>query len=60
MITNDTGPMHIAFALKTKTVSLFGPCSPQQYGGIENTTTIYLKVASYVKKNSKDVDKTEL
>jgi len=41
MITNDTGPMHIAFALKTKTVSLFGPCSPQQYGGLENTITIY-------------------
>ncbi|MES2141076.1 MAG: glycosyltransferase family 9 protein [Bacteroidota bacterium] len=41
MITNDTGPMHIAFALKVKTVALFGPCSPQQYGGIENTVTIY-------------------
>ena len=44
MITNDTGPMHIAFALKTKTVALFGPCSPQQYGGIENTFTIYKNV----------------
>jgi len=41
MITNDTGPMHIAFALKVKTVALFGPCSPQQYGGIGNTVTIY-------------------
>ncbi|MES2394845.1 MAG: glycosyltransferase family 9 protein [Bacteroidota bacterium] len=41
MITNDTGPMHMAFALKVKTVALFGPCSPQQYGGIENTITIY-------------------
>ena len=44
MITNDTGPMHIAFAMKTKTVSLFGPCSPQQYGGLENTFTIYKNV----------------
>lgn len=44
MITNDTGPMHIAFALKTKTVSLFGPCSPQQYGGIENNITIYKNI----------------
>ncbi len=44
MVTNDTGPMHIAFALKTKTVALFGPCSPQQYGGIENTITIYKNV----------------
>lgn len=41
MITNDTGPMHIAFALKVKTVALFGPCSPQQYGEIGNTITIY-------------------
>lgn len=41
MITNDTGPMHIAFALKVKTVALFGPCSPQQYGGVGNTITIY-------------------
>lgn len=44
MITNDTGPMHIAFALNVKTVSLFGPCSPQQYGGLENTITIYKNV----------------
>ena len=41
MITNDTGPMHIAFALKVKTVALFGPCAPKQYGGIENTITHY-------------------
>ena len=44
MITNDTGPMHIAFALKTKTVALFGPCSPQQYGGAEKTITLYKNV----------------
>lgn len=44
MITNDTGPMHIAFALKTKTVALFGPCSPQQYGVSENIVTHYKNV----------------
>jgi ADP-heptose:LPS heptosyltransferase len=44
LITNDTGPMHLAFALKTKTVSLFGPCSPQQYGGMGNTISIYKNV----------------
>ena len=27
-ITNDTGPMHIAFALKTPTVALFSPTDP--------------------------------
>jgi len=44
MLTNDTGPMHIAFATKTKTISLFGPCSPMQYGGLENGITFYKKV----------------
>lgn len=31
-ITNDTGPMHISFALQKPTVCLFGPASPSQYG----------------------------
>lgn len=44
LITNDTGPMHLAFALKVRTVSLFGPCSPQQYGGMGNTISIYKNV----------------
>ena len=44
MLTNDTGPMHIAFALNIKTISLFGPCSPQQYGAIKNGINFYKKV----------------
>ena len=32
LITNDTGPMHISFALKKQTLTLFGPTSPLQYG----------------------------
>lgn len=32
LITNDSGPMHIAFALGTPTVCLFGPGSPAHYG----------------------------
>ncbi|MCB1109035.1 MAG: glycosyltransferase family 9 protein [Chlamydiia bacterium] len=31
-ITNDTGPMHISFAVKTKTVALFGPTDPNLCG----------------------------
>lgn len=44
MVTNDTGPMHIAFALHIKTISLFGPCSPLQYGHVSNSITFYKKV----------------
>jgi lipopolysaccharide heptosyltransferase I len=32
LITNDSGPMHLAVALGTPTVSIFGPTSPQMTG----------------------------
>jgi ADP-heptose:LPS heptosyltransferase len=32
VVTNDTGPMHLAIALNTPTVSMFGPGSPDHYG----------------------------
>jgi ADP-heptose:LPS heptosyltransferase len=32
VITNDTGPMHMAWALGAPTVCLFGPVDPNQYG----------------------------
>lgn len=41
LITNDSGPMHIAFACKTQTVSLFGPCSPSQYGQHKLNIPVY-------------------
>tara|TARA_B100000809_G_scaffold255366_1_gene293782 strand:+ start:4848 stop:6065 length:1218 start_codon:yes stop_codon:yes gene_type:complete len=41
MVTNDTGPMHIAFSLNTEVVCLFGPCSPDQYGMSKNAHIIY-------------------
>ncbi|MFY0673092.1 MAG: glycosyltransferase family 9 protein [Bacteroidia bacterium] len=41
VITNDTGPMHLAAACGVKTVALFGPCSPDQYGAINNVIPVY-------------------
>lgn len=44
MITNDTGPMHISFAVNTATICLFGPCSPDQYGHFSNAKIIFKDV----------------
>lgn len=44
MVSNDTGPMHIAFCTKTPVVCLFGPCSPDQYGMSENAYILYKQV----------------
>jgi ADP-heptose:LPS heptosyltransferase len=44
VISNDTGPMHISFALERPTVSLFGPASPSQYGQNKNALGIYKNV----------------
>ena len=41
VISNDTGPMHISFALGKPTISLFGPASPIQYGQNKNAFGIY-------------------
>jgi len=40
-ISNDSGPMHIAFSTGTSVLALFGPCSPEQYGMNENCKLIY-------------------
>ncbi len=42
-ITNDTGPMHISFALNRKTLTLFGPTSPVQYGN-KNAYVIHKRI----------------
>lgn len=43
MITNDTGPMHIAFSTKVNVICLFGPCAPDQYGISDRAHIIYKK-----------------
>lgn len=45
MITNDTGPMHLSFALNRPTLALFGPASPIQFGNHTNSTAVYKKVS---------------
>jgi ADP-heptose:LPS heptosyltransferase len=41
-VTNDSGPMHLAFALGTPTVALFGPVTPKHYGGTDGNSQILL------------------
>jgi len=35
-VTNDSGPMHLAMAMQTPTVALFGPESPERYGPVSD------------------------
>ncbi len=45
MISNDTGPMHMAFSCKTPVICLFGPCAPDHYSlQSSKIKTIYKKV----------------
>jgi ADP-heptose:LPS heptosyltransferase len=43
MISNDTGPMHIAFSTQTPIICLFGPCAPEQYGISKYAHIVYKK-----------------
>jgi ADP-heptose:LPS heptosyltransferase len=45
MITNDTGPMHVAAALRKPLVALFGPTEPRRtgpYGQLDNVLQLQL------------------
>ncbi len=45
MLTNDTGPMHMAIALGCPTVCLFGPVHPDHYGHVgKDVVTLYAPV----------------
>ena len=46
IITNDSGPLHLAVALGKRTLSLFGPESPNFYGPIgKNHRVIYKSIS---------------
>jgi len=36
LVTNDTGPAHIAYALGTPTVTVFGAASPERYAPLKD------------------------
>ena len=43
VVTNDTGPMHMAWALGAPTVGLFGPVDPKHYGRVATEFQILYK-----------------
>ncbi len=45
LLTNDSGPMHIASATGTPTVALFGPESPRFYGPGSSVRVIYKAIS---------------
>jgi lipopolysaccharide heptosyltransferase II len=54
MITNDTGPMHVAAALGKPLVALFGPTEPRRtgpYGQLENVLRIDLPCSPCLKSD---------
>jgi ADP-heptose:LPS heptosyltransferase len=40
IVTNDTGPMHMAWALDVPSVCLFGPVDPNQYGWTQSSAKV--------------------
>lgn len=52
MVTNDTGPMHVAAALGKPVVALFGPTAPHRtgpYGQLENVLRVNLPCSPCLK-----------
>lgn len=43
LITNDSGPLHIASALNIPVVAFFGPESPQRYGPLSEKKLVFYK-----------------
>jgi ADP-heptose:LPS heptosyltransferase len=44
MVTNDSGPLHLAATSKRPIVALFGPCSPNQYGHVDGVISVHKNV----------------
>jgi len=46
LVTNDTGPMHMANALKVPVVAIFGPTDPDSTGPFQEPATVVFERAS--------------
>jgi len=55
LITNDTGALHLAIALKVPTISLFGPTDHKEFGPYQDTEihTVIQKDGSFVNNRPK-------
>ncbi len=61
MVTNDTGPMHVAAALGKPLVALFGPTEPRRtgpYGQLENALRLDLPCSPCLKSHC-TIEKTD-
>ena len=61
MVTNDTGPMHVAAALGKPLVALFGPTAPERtgpYGQLENVLRLNLPCSPCLKSDC-SIEKTD-
>ncbi len=62
MVTNDTGPMHVATALRKPVVALFGPTAPSRtgpYGQLDQVMRVKLPCAPCMKSVCKYVKPLE-
>ena len=51
LISNDTGPMHMGFALKTRTLGIFSPTNPELCGPLNLDPNLYAICSRYVTCN---------
>jgi len=54
LVTNDTGPMHVAAALGKPLIALFGPTAPERtgpYGQLQNVLRLDLPCAPCLKSD---------
>jgi heptosyltransferase I len=55
VVGGDTGPLHLAVALGTPVVALFGPTDPARNGPYRTTTTSSSAAKSFDRQNTQDI-----